>query len=364
MVASDFALYGIGAGARRIPWLTRLAVDDRVPSPSCSSAICSGSSRSAALFPVPCSSPSSHAAGRACRSAVSRWRLCWYPRSTCRSCSASWCSSATRSMIASDCGPGRSCFACWWRSGFSAGRSSVFSSHPRPPPMGSGPCRPRPRLQLSSPSASSRACSGAARDQLIGFGRHAAHLADRCQSGPSDGLRRIRRLCSTSPHPNPDGSRTSWSCGAAGSRTLCTDLERARQPRARPASLPLIAKPDFGGTARRIDDVPALREYLRQFPAGESSCCSAWRHMRKATVLYARMPGAPSGRILSLARTPVPRRHITPPARARLDAIARSMREFHYGRFELRFARPTCSRRAKASHRRDPRHRGRAGWCK
>jgi uncharacterized membrane protein YdjX (TVP38/TMEM64 family) len=49
----------------------------------------------------------------------------------------------TRSMIASDCGPGRSCFACWWRSGFSAGRSSAFSSHPRPPPMGSGPCRPR-----------------------------------------------------------------------------------------------------------------------------------------------------------------------------------------------------------------------------
>jgi membrane protein DedA with SNARE-associated domain len=32
MVASDFALYGIGAGARRLPWLTRLAVDDRVRS--------------------------------------------------------------------------------------------------------------------------------------------------------------------------------------------------------------------------------------------------------------------------------------------------------------------------------------------
>jgi membrane protein DedA with SNARE-associated domain len=30
MVASDFALYGIGAGARRIPWLNRYAVDDRV----------------------------------------------------------------------------------------------------------------------------------------------------------------------------------------------------------------------------------------------------------------------------------------------------------------------------------------------
>ena len=30
MVASDIALYGIGAGARHLPWLTRLAVDDRV----------------------------------------------------------------------------------------------------------------------------------------------------------------------------------------------------------------------------------------------------------------------------------------------------------------------------------------------
>ena len=30
MVASDFVLYGIGAGARRLPWLSRYAVDDRV----------------------------------------------------------------------------------------------------------------------------------------------------------------------------------------------------------------------------------------------------------------------------------------------------------------------------------------------
>jgi len=30
MVGSDFALYGIGAGARRVPWLSHWAVDDRV----------------------------------------------------------------------------------------------------------------------------------------------------------------------------------------------------------------------------------------------------------------------------------------------------------------------------------------------
>jgi membrane protein DedA with SNARE-associated domain len=32
MVVSDFALYCIGAGARRIPWLNRLTLDDRVKS--------------------------------------------------------------------------------------------------------------------------------------------------------------------------------------------------------------------------------------------------------------------------------------------------------------------------------------------
>jgi len=32
MVASDFALYGVGVGARRVPWLKRLAVNDRVRS--------------------------------------------------------------------------------------------------------------------------------------------------------------------------------------------------------------------------------------------------------------------------------------------------------------------------------------------
>src|SRR5664279_2980690 len=30
IVASDFALYGIGAAARHVPWLSRCAVDDRV----------------------------------------------------------------------------------------------------------------------------------------------------------------------------------------------------------------------------------------------------------------------------------------------------------------------------------------------
>src|SRR5262249_12940621 len=65
-------------------------------------------------------------------------------------------------------------------------------------------------------------------------------------------------------------------------------------------------------------------------------------HSGEAAVLYARLPGAQTGRILSLTfRTGRQwrdaSRHVTPELEARLDAIARSMREFHYGRFRLAF---------------------------
>jgi hypothetical protein len=69
-------------------------------------------------------------------------------------------------------------------------------------------------------------------------------------------------------------------------------------------------------------------------------------------VLYARLPGAERGRILSLAFRQDPcatdagsgrivrdaNRCITSRLEARFDAIAKSMSEFHYGRFDLRFA--------------------------
>ena len=66
-------------------------------------------------------------------------------------------------------------------------------------------------------------------------------------------------------------------------------------------------------------------------------------HPGAASALYARLPGASSGRVLSLTlRTDGvyrdARQHITPELEARLDAVARSMREFYYGRFALRFA--------------------------
>jgi hypothetical protein len=133
---------------------------------------------------------------------------------------------------------------------------------------------------------------------------------------------------------------------SAGLRTLYADLELARQSlSAAGLEFPLIAKPDSDrhGVCR-IDDVSALRDYLRQFPVGEKLMLQRWvPYEGQATVLYARLPGTRSGRILSLAvcshgRCGDARRHITPELEVRMDAIARSMREFHYGRFELRFA--------------------------
>jgi len=199
---------------------------------------------------------------------------------------------------------------------------------------------------------------------------------------------------------------------SAGLQTVYADLERARASLdAAGLEFPLVAKPDIGCQGygvRRIDDLRALRDYLRDFPSGAKLILQRFvPHAGEAVLLYARLPGAQNGRILSLAfryyphvigdgrtrvrdlirkdaraqrkarlhlghdpthqalaegdldRVPAAgevvqialigspragslhrdaRRFITPQLEARLDAIARSMNEFHYGRFDLRFA--------------------------
>jgi membrane protein DedA with SNARE-associated domain len=173
---------------------------------------------------------------------------------------------------------------------------------------------------------------------------------------------------------------------------------------------PLIAKPDIGWHGygvRRIDTGVQLEDYIGRFPAGASLILQRYvPYAAEAAVLYARLPGEPSGRVLSLTfryfphvigngrstlreligkderaqwksgfhcgsdrshcgvepsdLTRVPehdevvrlalignqragalyrdgRRHITAALEARFDAIACSMSEFHYGRFDIRF---------------------------
>ncbi len=140
--------------------------------------------------------------------------------------------------------------------------------------------------------------------------------------------------------------------------TLDDDLDRTMQSVGNAGlTFPLVAKPDIRGHGqgvRCIDDAQALREYLREFPGGARLVLQRFVPFAgEAAVLYARLPGAESGRILSLtfrqhpqaagdlgapAVTRDARHYITPALEARFDAIARSMSEFHYGRFELRFA--------------------------
>jgi membrane protein DedA with SNARE-associated domain len=150
---------------------------------------------------------------------------------------------------------------------------------------------------------------------------------------------------------------------SAAPSTLYIDLERARQLLAgADLAFPLVAKPDVGrGGARRVDEPGQLREYLRHFPAGEKLILQRIvPEAVAATALYARLPGATSGRILSLTLRQGPtaggrghvcyrdaRRCITPELEAVIDAIARMMPEFHYGRFDLRFASPEELMRGK-----------------
>jgi membrane protein DedA with SNARE-associated domain len=190
------------------------------------------------------------------------------------------------------------------------------------------------------------------------------------------------------------------------------DLARAQHIlAAADIGLPIMAKPDIGWHGygvRRIEGEASLRTYLRQFPEGEKIILQRFvPYAGEAAVLYARVPGSERGGIVSLAlryfphvigdgrsmlrdliRTDprarwkahlhlgfdpshggLPREHlnrvpargemvqialicnqragglyrdahryITPTMVDRFDAIARSMPEFHYGRFDLRFA--------------------------
>jgi membrane protein DedA with SNARE-associated domain len=143
-----------------------------------------------------------------------------------------------------------------------------------------------------------------------------------------------------------------------GRHTLYADLECVRRALCdAQLTFPLVAKPDAGcrgPDARRIDAVPALRDYLGEFPGGANLMLQRFvPHAGDAALLYARLPGAERGRILALtlrheitpsgnllaSRTIRDANHcITPQLEARFDAIAKSMSEFHYGRFDLRFS--------------------------
>src|SRR5262249_58418384 len=130
--------------------------------------------------------------------------------------------------------------------------------------------------------------------------------------------------------------------------TLFADLERVRQSLSGAGlAFPLIAKPDVGHNRLcRIDDALALREYLRHFPAGEKLILQRFvPDSGEAAVPYARLPGAQSGRILSLTFPTGEHwrgatRHFTPERATRLGAPAPGMGRIPHRRLPAQIASP------------------------
>ena len=196
-----------------------------------------------------------------------------------------------------------------------------------------------------------------------------------------------------------------------GAASLGSDIKRSVDAlHAAGLEFPLVAKPDIGWHGhgvRRIDDRAQLDNYIANYPENSTLMLQRYiPHAGEAAILYARLPGEASGRILSLTLRYFPhvvgngrmtvrqlirgdaraqwksalhlgvdpthrgvdpldldrvpargevvrialignqragalyrdgRRHITAALEARFDAIACSMTEFHYGRFDLRF---------------------------
>ena len=351
MVASDFALYGIGAGARRLPWLRRLAVDDRVRNFAVTLkrnlfaivALCRVVPGVVFVPFVACG-----------------WARVPLVRFTMASLIVSALYLPLMLCIAVFFGDTLDSRVGWWTWPFlvcvvlAIGflRRQVFKFHEdagvRPAKLA---CRD-PRKA----AATNRVPLGLFYLPLIAswisFAAKYRSLTlpiianPRHSRGAIWGESKSAYLLDVTGPEQQHVAQSVVVIRSAGRRTLFADLERARQLVCGAGlAFPLVAKPDIGRHgACRLDDVTALREYLRHFPSGQRLVLQRFvPYAGEAAVLYARLPGAQSGRILSLtfrvdAHWRDAWRHITPELEARIDAIAHSMREFHYGRFHLRFA--------------------------
>ena len=353
MVASDFALYGIGAGARRLPWLTRLAVDDRVRGFAEMLkrnmfglvALCRVVPGAVFIAFVAC--------GWA-RVPLGRFAVATLLVSALylplMLCIVVFFGDALDDRAGLWAWPFLLCVLV--AIGFL--RRQIFGFWQPFEVVGDGQRHAGIAARTRKLTVAERVLPSLFQLPLaiswFGFGLRHRSLTLPTVANPTHPTG--SRECKSDYLLDVAASERRWIADfvvvsrSAGVRTLFLDLERARQSlSAAGLDFPLIAKPDSGRHgAVRVDDVPALREYLRRAAAGEKLILQRLApYDGKATVLYARMPGAPSGRILSLAiraggRCRDARRHITPQLEARLDGVARSMREFHYGRFELRFA--------------------------
>lgn len=356
MVASDFALYAVGAGARRVPWLRRLAVNDRVRKFACT--------LQRNLFGV-------LALCRVVPGLVSvAFLACGWARVPLVRFTAASLIGAALYLPLMLCfavffGDALDSRAGWWTWPLLLGvlvaigflRRQVFNFQGELKAAGKRPSRVvrsevrriglidrLPRVLVYLPVMASW-IGHASRYRSLTL----PTIANPCHpTGGMWGGSKSGYLVDVTGRERRYVADFITVTRSPGQRTLFADLERIRRLLSGAGlEFPLIAKPDVGRhSGTRVDDVPTLREYLRHFPSGEKLVLQQCvPYGGEAAALYARLPGAQSGRLLSLSFQADGHwcdawRHVTPELEARIDAIARSMREFHYGRFRLRFASP------------------------
>ena len=291
MVASDFALYGIGAGARHVPWLTRLAVDDRVRG--------FGDTLKRNLFGIVA----------LCRVVpgvvfIAFVACGWTRVPLARFAVATLITSALylplMLCIVIFFGNALDDRVGWWtwpfllcvlfaigfvrRQVFSFQETSNRTSNPddaKRSPMAARNRGTRAARRLPPQGAwAERIPRGLFYLPLIlswiGFALRYRSLTLPTVANPRHPTGRAWGGSRSSYLLDVAGQERRWIAEAvviarsAGPRTLSADLECARQSlRSAGLAFPLMAKPDVGRHgASRIDDVAALREYLRNFPGG------------------------------------------------------------------------------------------------
>ena len=355
MVASDFALYGIGAGARHLPWLSRLAVNDRVSDFTDLLkrnlfgivALCRGVPGIVFVAFVACGWKRVPLGRFAVASLVVS--ALYLPLMLCI---AVFFGDTLDDRVGSWTWPFLLCAVV----GIGFVRRQVFNFQEEAKPADGKKTSHVARRKVRTMAPGDRIPFGLFYLPLIAnwIGLASRYrsltlptLANPCHPiGGTWGESKSGYLLDVAMNERQWIADFVMVTRSAGPRTLFGDLKRVRQSLfAAGLAFPLIAKPDVRrGRTCKIDDAPALREYLRHFPAGEKLILQRFvPYSGEAAALYARLPGVRSGRVLSLSFRAGSHwcdasRHVTPEFEARLDAIACSMREFHYGRFQLRFA--------------------------
>ena len=309
MVASDFALYGIGAGARHLPWLSRLAVNDRVSDFTGLLkrnlfgivALCRGVPGIVFVAFVACGWKRVPLGRFAVASLVVS--ALYLPLMLCI---AVFFGDTLDGRVGSWTWPFLLCVVV--AIGFV--RRQVFNFQEEAKPADGKRMSHVARRNVRMVAAGNRIPLGLVYLPLIanwiGLASRYRSLTLPTLANPCHPIGGIWGESKSGYLLDVAANERQWIADfvmvtrSTGPRTLFGDLERARQSLfAAGLAFPLIAKPDVRhGRPCKIDDAPAFREYLRHFPAGEKLILQRFvSHSGEAAALYeaagcAKWPGS------------------------------------------------------------------------